>query len=38
VFNYIKVKNIVLEWVINYLVKRFNKKENKKLQIRNPFK
>jgi hypothetical protein len=38
VFNYIKVKNIVLEWLINYLVKRFNKKENKKLQIRNPFK
>lgn len=38
IFNYIKVKNILINWVINYVVNRFNTAENKKLHQRNPLK
>jgi hypothetical protein len=38
IFNYIKVKNVLINWVINYLVNRFNTAENKKLHQRNPLK
>ena len=38
IFNYIKVKNILINWAINYVVNRFNTAENKKLHHRNPLK